>query len=177
MPAARETPATPDARALRTTPGAPLPPSSEGRLSRGRFAAFLAVGALLAVAVVVVIVVITSGGSDENATVADTATTPTTPAATSAAPATGSAPAAAPASQARQVEQCDPIFGNGVPHAVTSSARAGQTLTGCGEAHSVLLAALNGQAASVGGWNCVNRPNARTLATCTSGGRTITARD
>ena len=75
-----------------------------------------------------------------------------------------------------QVRACDPILGGGIPHQVRSVAGAGAPV-GCGAAHSVLLAALNGAIASVGGWHCVNRPNERTLEACTSGGRRIAARD
>jgi hypothetical protein len=98
------------------------------------------------------------------------------------APATPNA-AAAPDSGATsakpnvRVHVCDPIFGGGVAHRVTSSASDGAP-AGCGMAHSVLLASLNAVDNRIGGWHCVSRPNGRTLAACTSmGGRRIVARN
>lgn len=75
-----------------------------------------------------------------------------------------------------QARACDPLFGGGVPHQVRSVAGAGAPV-GCEAAHTVLLAALNGGSASVGGWHCVSRPNERTLEVCTSGGRRVAARE
>jgi hypothetical protein len=76
-----------------------------------------------------------------------------------------------------RVRTCDPIFGGGAPHGVsTFAARAAPA--SCDAAHAVLLAALNRGSASVGDWHCVSRPNQRTLEACTSsGGRRIAARD
>jgi hypothetical protein len=130
---------------------------SEGR-GRGLGRWLALVGVAIAVAVIVELVVSWPSGArtslSENA------------------PAAGSA-AARPALRARA---CDPIFGGGIPHQVRSVAGAGAPV-GCGAAHSVLLAALNGGGASVGGWHCVRRPNERTLEACTSGGRRVAARD
>ena len=76
-----------------------------------------------------------------------------------------------------RVHTCDPIFGGGAPHRVTTSATRAAPAS-CDAAHAVLLAALNAGSASVGDWHCVSRPNQRTLEACmSSGGRRIAARD
>jgi hypothetical protein len=148
-------------------------------LRQGRRRAALGRGLALAgtlVAVGVVIALIVSWANDGNTTlrVAQTTPTVTLPAVKPATSAAAAAPAAKPAVRARR---CDPIFGGGTPHAVTSTARDGNP-AGCGEAHSVLLTALNGEGTGVGGWHCTTRPNGQTLAMCTSaGGRRIVARD
>jgi hypothetical protein len=100
-----------------------------------------------------------------------TETAPEQPTVTEAAPAP---PARAP-EQARQVENCEPILGNGAPFPVTSSARGGTKPAGCAEARSVLLAALNQQATTVEDWRCVIDLTAQTVGVCKSGGRTIQA--
>jgi hypothetical protein len=148
----------------------------------------VAVGALVIAAGVIVILLV-SGGSDNDKNTAVTQTganiltptaTTTTPAITTpAAPAT---PAAPPASgkPAVRTEKCPPIIGSGTvnggtSYGVTSSAKDGNPAD-CGEAHSVLLAALSGSGTTVGDWTCKTNPNGSTIATCTSsGGRTITA--
>jgi hypothetical protein len=148
--------------------------------------------------VVVIVILLASGGSDnnKNTPVADTTTTPTTtptettaptttpttpttaaaPTKTSPAPAAAGGTSAAKGKPAVRSVQCDPIFGNGTPHAVTSSAKDGDPAD-CGEAHSVLLTALNDQASTVGDWHCTSNPDPQTLVSCTSstGGRTISA--
>jgi hypothetical protein len=144
-----------------------------GRRSYGRLAA---IGGLLA-AVVVVIVLITSGGDDDhNATVADTtpATTPTIPAVT---PPPAATPAAKPVVR---TEKCEPIIGSGTAnsgksYAVTSSAKDGDPVD-CGEAHNVLLSALQGSGTTIGDWTCKTDPSGNPIASCTStGGRSIRA--
>jgi hypothetical protein len=136
----------------------------------------------LLAAVVVVIIVIASGGDDDNnATVADT-TPATTPAATP--PALTSPSAGTPAEPAAQpvvrTEKCDPIIGSGTvnggkTYEVISSAKDGDPAA-CGEAHSVLLSALQGQGTTIGDWSCKTNPSGTTVATCTStGGRSIQA--
>jgi hypothetical protein len=132
-------------------------------------------GTLVAVGVVIALIV--SWANDGNTTlrVAETTPTVTLPAVR---PATSAPPAATPAAKSTvRARSCDPIFGGGTPHAVTSTARDGDP-AGCGEAHSVLLTALNGVGTGVGGWHCTTRPNGQTLAVCTSaGGRRIVARE
>lgn len=125
---------------------------------------------------------ISSGGDDNNSTVAaDTtpATTPTVPAA--AAPAVTTPAAAAPvAKPVVRTEKCDPIIGSGSANGgktypVTSSAKDGNP-AGCGEAHSVLLSALQGSGTTVGDWTCKRNPSGSPIASCTStGGRSIQA--
>jgi hypothetical protein len=162
------------AKAASTAPSLrPAQPRSYGRLA--------AVLGLLA-AVVVVIVLITSGGDDDNnATVADTtrATSPVTPTAT--APALTTPSAAAPATNpVVRTEKCDPIIGSGTAnsgktYAVTSSAKDGDP-TDCGEAHDVLLSALQGSGTTIGDWSCKTDPSGDPVASCTStGGRSIQA--
>ena len=138
---------------------------------------FALAGTVVAVAVIVALVASWPSHGDRTLSVAETA--PAADAATVAAPArAGSAPSAAPSAKRDvHVRSCGSIFGAGVPHRVMSSATAGAP-AGCGEAHSVLLAALNGGGASVAGWHCARSPDGRTLEACTSaGGRRITARD
>jgi len=146
----------------------------------------LALGGVLA-AVVVVVVLIASGGSDDNnssvAASSPTATPPTptetTPSVTS--PAATPPPAAAPAAKpVVRSEKCDPIIGSGTAnrgttYVVTSAAKDGDPAA-CGEAHSVLLSALQGQGTSIGDWTCKTNPSGTMVARCTSaGGRTIHA--
>jgi hypothetical protein len=130
-----------------------------------------------------VIVVIASGGDDDNnATVADAspATTPT-PTATAPALTTPAAPAATPAAKpVVRTEKCDPIVGSGTAnsgqtYAVTSSAKDGDPAD-CGEAHDVLLSALQGSGTTIGDWACKTDPSGDPIASCTStGGRSIQA--
>jgi hypothetical protein len=125
-----------------------------------------------AVAVAVIIALVASWPSHTHRTVGAAAASspPDTPVA--AAP----APAAPAAQRVVHVRHCDPVYGGGVPHRVTSSAGGGAP-AGCGEAHSVLLDSLNG-GNRVGVWHCTRSPNRDTLAACTSaGGRRIVARD
>ena len=132
-------------------------------------------GAAVAVGVAVALVVSLSNGGG-GLDVSQTAPMPTAQAAGSPTPATQAAarPAAASAPKP-DGRSCEPIFGGGVPHRVISSADRG-TAAGCGRAHAVLLAALNG-GGSFGDWHCVRDPGERTLEACTSGGRRIVARD
>jgi hypothetical protein len=130
-----------------------------------------------------VIVVIASGGDDDNnPTVADTtpATIPT-PTATGPALTTPAAPAAAPAAKpVVRTARCDPIIGSGTAnsgtsYAVTSSAKDGDPAD-CGEAHNVLLSALQGSGTTIGDWTCKTDPSGDPIASCTStGGRSIQA--
>lgn len=122
-----------------------------------RFGQWLALaGTGVAVAVVVALVVSWPNNGDQTLSIAGTA----------------------PAAKADvRVRGCGPIFGGGVPHRVTSSGRPAPP-AGCSEAHSVLLAALNGGDTRVAGWHCARGPNARTLEVCTSaGGRRVAARN
>lgn len=133
-------------------------------------------GMVVAVAAIVALVASWPSHGDRNPSVAETA--PAADAATVAPPArAASAPSAAAAKPEVHVRNFGPIFGAGVPHRVLSSATAGAPL-GCGEARSVLLAALNGDGAIVAGWHCARSPNGRALESCASaGGRRITARN
>jgi pyruvate/2-oxoglutarate dehydrogenase complex dihydrolipoamide acyltransferase (E2) component len=142
----------------------------------------VATGAILAAVVVVIVLIASGGGDDNNATVADTtpATTlaaPTPPAATTpSTPAVTTPSAAAPAAKpVVRSEKCDPIIGSGTAnggttYVVTSSAKDGDPAA-CGEAHSVLLSALQGQGTTIGHWTCKTNPTGSTVATCTSTGR------
>ena len=94
------------------------------------------------------------------------------PPATVAAP-PPAAPAPAPAAAKPTTLRCDPIYGGSTAYKVTSSAKGGKP-TGCGQAHDVLLAALNGSAPS--GWKCKTDTGAAVIATCRSGAKTLTAR-
>lgn len=138
---------------------------------------FALAGTLVAVGVVIALIVSWASDSSPTLQVARTTPTETLPAvkpAASASPAASVASAPEPKVHARR---CDPIFGGGTPHPVTSSARDGDP-AGCDKAHSVLLAALNRESSGVGGWQCTTRPNGQTLAVCSAaGGRRIVARD
>ena len=146
------------------------------------------------------IILIASGREDNgnNAMVADTIptintapaapavesppdTTPTITAPPVTAPAVKTPPAAAPAAPqpANRTVKCDPIVGSGSlnggkTYPVTSSASSAR-LTGCGEAHSVLLSALSTGSTTVSGWNCKTDTGGDPIAVCHSGGRTIQA--
>jgi hypothetical protein len=85
---------------------------------------------------------------------------------------TSPSPKAAP-NPNRQVVSCNPIFGNGVPHPVTSSASG--TPASCAEAHSVLLSALNSKSRQVNTWRCVTHTSGGTIAVCKSGTRKVVA--
>ncbi len=146
------------------------------------YARWAAIGALVAAAVVAS-VLISSGGDDDNASVADTipATTPETPTATVASPALTTPSAAAPvAKPVVRTENCDPIIGSGTANGgrtypVTSSAKDGDP-AGCGQAHDVLLSALQGSGTTIGDWACKTDPSGDPVASCTStGGRWIQA--
>ncbi|HSR22658.1 MAG TPA: hypothetical protein VLW53_03840 [Candidatus Eisenbacteria bacterium] len=162
-------------------------PSLRPGRRRGRAGRVVAViGVLVAAAVAVILLVSGGGSSSKNSSVA--ATTPTTIPTVTTPPATApavttpttAAPAVAPPTgkPAVRVQRCAPIIGSGASNSgksypVTSTAKDGGPAP-CGEAHSVLLAALNG--ASTGGWHCTTQPSGSTIATCTStGGRTIRA--
>jgi hypothetical protein len=147
-------------------------------------ARWLAVAGILAAAVVVVVLIV-SGGDDDNTTVADTtpATTPavTTPTAAATAPAGTTPSAVTPAAKpVVRSSNCDPIIGSGTANSgktyeVTSTAKDGDP-AGCGEAHSVLLSALQGGGTTIGDWTCKTAPSGSPVASCTStGGRTIQA--
>jgi hypothetical protein len=178
------------------TARAAMAESTEHKLRRPRRAGFarsFAVGSIVA-GIVVVIVLIARGRDDNNtATVANTIPTITTatpaapPAAaktpTVTAPAVKPPSAAAPATAqpAGRAAKCDPIVGSGSlnsgkTYPVTSSANGGRQPAGCGEAHSILLSALSGQATQVGGWSCKTDTSGDPIAVCRSGGRTILAR-
>ena len=96
----------------------------------------------------VVIVLISSGGDDNsNASVADT-----NPRSSAAEP-----------------------LNSGKTYAVTSSAKDGGPAH-CGEAHDVLLSALQGSGTTIGDWTCKTDPSGDQVASCTStGGRSIQA--
>jgi hypothetical protein len=165
-------------RAKAESPGPSLRP---GRNRDGMIRG-IAVGALLLVVAVAVFLIATSGGDDEGdaVTSAETTIETTTPTETAPEPTTEAVPAApaapAPApEQARQVENCQPILGNGAPFPVTSSASGGTEPASCTEARSVLLTALNQQATTVEDWRCVIDLTAQTVGVCKSGGRTIQA--
>ena len=129
-----------------------------------------------------ILLISSGGGDDNNATVADTtpATTPTVPAETAPAVTTPSAAAAPVAKPVVRAKKCEPIIGSGSANGgqtypVTSSAKDGDPAA-CGEAHSVLLSALQGSGTSVGDWTCKTNPSGDPVATCTStGGRSIQA--
>jgi hypothetical protein len=134
-------------------------------------------------AVVVVILLITGGDDDSNTTMADTtpATTPTLPAETATSPAVSPQPTATPAAKpVVRTEKCEPIIGSGTAnsgqtYAVTSSAKDGDPAD-CGEAHDVLLSALQGSGTTIGDWTCETNPSGNPIATCASaGGRSIQA--
>lgn len=131
------------------------------------------IGILLAGVGIVVILIATSGGGSDNNPGGAAAPEPAAP----VVPAPVAPPAAAKPKPkpAAQVQNCDPIFGGGASHDVTSSAKAGAQPASCSEAHSVLLTALNSKAAKVGSWHCVAQPNGKTLASCTSGKQTVVA--
>jgi len=58
---------------------------------------------------------------------------------------------------------------------VTSSAKDGGPAH-CGEAHDVLLSALQGSGTTIGDWTCKTDPSGDPVASCTStGGRSIQA--
>jgi hypothetical protein len=117
-------------------------------------------GAAVAVAVIVVLVVSWPNHEVPAANLAQTS---------------APAEAATPAKGRVRVRSCGPIFGGGSPHRVTSSGTAAAP-AGCGEAHSVLLSALNGGGSTVGGWHCTGAGGGA-LERCTSaGGRRIMAR-
>jgi hypothetical protein len=160
----------------RATSKAPTLRPGRGRAALGRW--FALAGTLVAVGVIIALIVGWANDGGTSLRVAETTPTATTPAGSGPRTAAPAAPAAAtPAKPNARTLRCDPIFGGGVPHQVTSSATDGDPV-GCGEAHSVLLAALNGGDTSVGDWQCTTRPNGQTLAACTSaGGRRILARD
>ncbi|HSD24438.1 MAG TPA: hypothetical protein VLB79_08945 [Solirubrobacterales bacterium] len=147
-----------------------------GSEHRGRrLAQWLALmGAAVAVAVIVTLVV--SWPSGGGASVSETAPAAQPPRSATAVPKPVPAPVAPAGKPDVLSNVCDPIFGGAVPHRVTSSATRGAP-TGCGHAHSILLAALKAGSASVGDWRCVSRPNERTLEACTSAGRRIAARN
>jgi outer membrane biosynthesis protein TonB len=83
------------------------------------------------------------------------------------------APKPAPAAAKPTTLRCDPIYGGSTAYKVTSSAKGGKP-TGCGQAHDVLLGALNGNAP--GAWKCKTDTGASVIATCRSGGKTLIAR-
>ena len=146
------------------------------------------------------IILIASGREDNgnNATVADTVptintapaapavesppdTTPTITAPPVTAPVVKTPATAAPVApqSANRTVKCDPIVGSGslnggTTYPVTSSASSAR-LTGCGEAHSVLLSALSTDSTTVSGWNCKTDTGGDPIAVCHSGGRTILA--
>jgi hypothetical protein len=138
--------------------------------------------------VVVAVVLIASGGDDNNdTTVADTtpATTPAPPADTatsSTPPVTTPSTDPSASKQLVRTSKCDPIIGSGTANGgktyeVTSSAKDGDPAA-CGEAHSVLLSALQGGGTTIGRWTCKIDPAGTIVASCTSstGGRSIQAK-
>ncbi|HEX3561924.1 MAG TPA: GGDEF domain-containing protein [Solirubrobacterales bacterium] len=132
------------------------------------------IGALLVAAVAAAILVV-SGGNDNKKQVAGvTITAPGTAIPSSPAPAPAAPPKARPV---RKVKHCEPIFGNGTPYPVVSSALpGGPRPADCAEAHSLVLAVLNSGATKVGDWRCVSRLRIGTLAVCRSGRRVVFAR-
>jgi hypothetical protein len=157
------------------TIGAMEPGSRGGGLGQW----FALAGAVVAVGVIVALVVSWPNGGSDTLSTSQTPPMPTGEAAGAASPAPrATTPAATAGAQpVVRVRSCEPIFGGGVPHQVTSSARRGAP-AGCDEAHSVLLASLNRDSTGVGGWHCTQGPNGGTLEACTSGGgRRIAARD
>jgi putative inorganic carbon (hco3(-)) transporter len=154
------------------------PPPNRRRTTLRRWLAVA--GTLVAIGVALALIV--SWGNDGNdgndstrfAEAAPSAATPERAAATPV-----SAVPSAPAKPEVPVRSCDPIIGHpsGSAYAVISSARDGDS-AGCGEARSVLLAALNRGDASVGDWDCTNKPSDRILEACTAaGGRRIVVRN
>ena len=114
-----------------------------------------------------------SGGSDTRG-ISQTVSLPSAGGATAVPEEAGAA--RAPQGAVR-IRSCAPIFGGDAPYPVTSTASRGAP-AGCGEAHSVLLGALNGGGADIGDWRCARSPGARTLEVCSSAsGRRITARE
>jgi hypothetical protein len=114
-----------------------------------------------------------SGGSDTSS-ISQTVSLPRAGGATAAPEKAGAR--GAPQGAVR-IRSCGPIFGGGAPYPGTSTASRGEP-AGCGEAHSVLVQALNGGSADVDDWRCARSPGARTLEACSSaGGRRIAARD
>ena len=121
---------------------------------------FALAGAAVAVAAIVALVVSWPNHDDLTGSVTRTA---------------APADAASAAKPQVHVRSCGTILGGGAAHRVTSSATAAVP-AGCGEAHSVLLSALNGGGMTVGGWHC-SGAGGRALEVCTSpGGRRIAVR-
>jgi hypothetical protein len=170
--------------------------STEPSLRRPRRAGFprsFAVGSIVAGVVVVIVLIARSGDDNNKGIVANTIPTITTatpaappaaaktPTVTAPAVKTPSAAAPATAQPTGRAAKCDPIVGSGSlnsgkTYPVTSSANGERLPAGCGEAHSVLLSALSGQATQVGGWSCETDTSGDPIAVCRSGGRTILAR-
>ncbi len=133
----------------------------------------MVIGVLLVAAVAAAILTVSGGSDNKKEVVGVTITTPGAATPTSPAP----APAPPPAPPARKVKHCDPIFGNGAPYPVTSSALpGGPRPADCAKAHALVLAVLNSGATNVGDWHCVSLPTRGTLAVCRSGRRVVFAR-
>ena len=135
----------------------------------------MVIGALFIAAVAAAAILIAGGGSgDKNAVVVVTTPTIATPTLPAPAPAPAAPPKAPPK---RKVKHCDPIFGNGTPYPVVSSALPGGSRPAdCEQAHALVLAVLNNGATRVGDWRCVSRLRIGTLAVCRSGPRVVFAR-
>jgi diguanylate cyclase (GGDEF)-like protein len=158
------------------TGGSTAEPPAPAALLRDRNTVWspVVIGALLIAAVAAAILIVSGGSDNKNATVGVTITTPRSATPTSPAPAPAAPPKAPPP---RRVKHCDPIFGNGTPYPVISSALpGGPHPAGCEEAHAVVLAVLNNGATRVGDWRCVSRLRIGTLAVCRSGRRIVFAR-
>jgi O-antigen ligase len=135
-------------------------------------------GTLVAVGVVIALIVSRPNDSNDSNDSNRIAETPTaaTPEGATATPAP--AVASTPAKPEVPVRRCNPIIGlpSGRSYTVVSSARNGDS-AGCGEARSVLLAALNRGDTSVGDWHCTSRPSDRIFEACTAAtGRRILVR-
>jgi hypothetical protein len=148
-----------------------LGPGSQGWGVRGLFAV---AGVAVAIGASVALVASWPSGGNDTPSISQTVSLPRAGGATAAPQKAGAA--GAPQGAVR-IRSCGPIFRGGTPYPVTSTASRGAP-AGCGEAHSVLLQALNGGSADVGDWSCARSPGARRLEVCSSAsGRRITARD
>src|SRR6266576_2661227 len=104
----------------------PMMRAGRGRGSLGRF--FAVGGTLVAVAVVIALIVSWASDQNNGMPVSESTLPPTAPGVTPA-PAASKPPASAaparPANPGVRVQTCDPIFGNGIPHQVATSATDG----------------------------------------------------
>jgi hypothetical protein len=139
---------------------------------------FAVAGVAVAIGASVALVASWPSGGNGTSNVSETVSLPTAKGARAAPEKARATPdATSTTNDGVRVRSCGPIFGGGTPYPVTSTARRGAP-AGCGEAHSVLLQALNGGGSGAGGWRCARSSGTRMLEACSSaGGRRITARD